>query len=249
MKSNWNKINWWAFDKKELWFFGKLKASAQIFWNETADKIPSRNIFKIARIVKEKYEIINYLSSLSPEKIMDGLAKITQEYIDFIKANPNNSPFISDPYLRKVNDITRDHPLNATCPELQSAIVYDAKSFIGVNWDKKQKSIHELYVWYNFWVTKRLAKIVSPEALEKARALKIEMIEKLKQEWNHIKIKFYWKEYELIEHGWRYFDISHIEDPNFFYLKLIIGFSAPKKDAEWIEIIELTPEIIKEHLV
>lgn len=221
----------------------------KIFSKETLDNIPSKNIFEIARIVKERYDIINYLSPLTPDKIIDGLLEMTKEYTDFIKKNPNNSPFISDPYLSRVSQITKNHPLNVTCPELQSAIVYDAKSFIGVNWDKKQKSIHELFVWYNFWVAKRLAKIVSSEALEKARALKIAMIEKLKQEWNHIKIKFYWKEYELIEHGWRYFDISHIEDPNFFYLKLIIGFSAPKKDEEWIEIIELTPEKIKEYLV
>lgn len=228
----------------------KLKTGLQkLFSKETLDTVSFWNVFKVAKVIKEKYEIINYLSSLTPDKIMDGLVKITEEYTDFIKKHPNNSPFISDPFLRKVNNITADNSLNATCPELQSAIVYDAKSFIGINWYKKQKSIHELYVWYNFWVAKRLARIVSPEALEKARALKIEMIEKLKSEWKHIKIKFYWKKYELIEHGWRYFDISHIEDPNFFYLKLIIGFSAPKKDAESIEIIELTPEKIKEYLV
>lgn len=237
----------------------------KLFSKETLDTVSPKNTIKTVKTVKERIDyifsikpekitlkslgVMLYLSSLTPDKIMDGLAKITQDYTDFIKINPNTSPFISDPYLKKISELTKNHPLNATCPNLQSAIVYEARSFIGVNWDKKQKSIHELYVWYNFWVAKELARIISPEALEKARALKIAMIEKLKQEWNHIKIKFYWKKYELIEHGWRYFDISHIEDPNFFYLKLIIGFSAPKKDEEWIEIIELTSEKIKEYLV
>ncbi|MCK9272843.1 hypothetical protein M0P65_04830 [Candidatus Gracilibacteria bacterium] len=238
----------------------------KLFSKETLTNVSPTNVINTIKTVKERVNYISsikpkkitlkslgimfYLSSLSPEKIIDGLVEMTEEYTDFIKTNPNTSPFISDPYLRKINEITRDHPLNATCPNSQKAIVYEAKSFIGVNGDKKQKSIHELFVGYNFWVAKRLARMLkSANALEEARALKVAMVEKLKQEGNHIKIKFYGKEYELIEHGGRYFDISHIEDPNFFYLKLIIGFSAPKKDAEGIEIIELTPEIIKEYLV
>ncbi|HBA45166.1 TPA: hypothetical protein DEG21_02385 [Patescibacteria group bacterium] len=74
-----------------------------------------------------------YLSSLSPEKIIDGLVEMTEEYTDFIKTNPNTSPFISDPYLRKIEEITKNNSLNATCPNLQKAIVYEAKSFIGIN--------------------------------------------------------------------------------------------------------------------